>query len=86
MEFLKENPLGKLRIEELKKRVEEYKPKEIILAISPTTQGNLTMDYIKRILNPYSLKITKLAQGLPLGGEIEYADEETLESALEGRK
>jgi recombination protein RecR len=86
MEFLKENPLGKLRVEELKKRIEEYKPKEIILAISPTVQGNLTMDYIKRVLKPYNLKITRLGQGLPLGGEVEYADDETLESALEGRK
>lgn len=86
MDFLKENPLGKLRIEELKKRLEEYRPKEIILAISPTVQGNLTMDYIKRILKPYDVKITKLAQGLTLGSEIEYTDEETLESALEGRK
>lgn len=86
MEFLTENQLGKIRIEELKKRVEEFKPKEIILAINPTIEGNLTMDYIKRVLKPYSQKITQLAKGLPLGGEIEYTDEETLNSALEGRK
>jgi recombination protein RecR len=86
MDFLKENPLGKLRIEEFKKRIEEFGPKEIILAINPTVEGNLTMDYIKRILKPYNIKITQLAKGLPIGGEIEYTDEETLSSALEGRK
>jgi recombination protein RecR len=86
IDFLKENPLGKLRVEELKKRIQESKPKEVILALNPTVDGNLTMDYIKRILKPYHSKITKLAQGLPLGGEIEYADEETLGSAFEGRK
>lgn len=86
MDFLKENPLGKMRIEELKKRVEEFKPKEIILALNPTADGNLTMDYIARILKPYETKITRLGRGLPTGGEIEYADEETIEEALEGRK
>jgi len=86
IDFLKENPLGKIRVEELKKKIEEFKPKEIILAISPTVEGNLTMDYIKRVLKPHNIKTTKLAQGLPLGGEIEYTDEETLGSALEGRK
>jgi len=86
MDFLKENPLGKMRIEELKKRVEEFKPKEIILALNPTADGNLTMDYIARILKLYETKITRLGRGLPTGGEIEYADEETIEKALEGRK
>lgn len=86
MDFLKENHLGKMRIEELKKRVEEFKPKEIILALNPTADGNLTMDYIARILKPYETKITRLGRGLPTGGEIEYADEETIEEALEGRK
>ncbi|HOK35301.1 MAG TPA: recombination mediator RecR [Candidatus Pacearchaeota archaeon] len=86
IDFLKENPLGKIRIEELKKRVENFRPKEIILALNPTTDGNLTMDYITRILKPYEVKITRLGRGLPTGGEIEYADEETIEKALEGRK
>ncbi len=86
MEFLTENPLGKLRIEEFKSKIEKFKPKEILLAINPTTEGNLTMDYIKRILKPYNIKITQLARGLPIGGEIEYADEETLSFALESRK
>lgn len=91
MEFLKENPLGKMRVEELKKRAEEFKPKEIILALNPTAGGNLTMDYISKILKPLttekgqSIKITRLGRGLPTGGEIEYTDEETIEKALENR-
>ena len=91
LEFLKENPLGKMRIEELKKRIEEFKPKEIVLALNPTAGGNLTMDYISKILKPLitereqSIKITRLGRGLPTGGEIEYADEETIEKALENR-
>ena len=86
MDFLKENSLGKLRIEELKKRVEESKPKEIILAINPTSEGILTMDYLTRILKSYEVKITRLGRGLPTGGEIEYADDETIKKALEGRE
>jgi len=86
IEFLKENPLGKMRIEELKKRIEKKKPKEIILAINPTRDGILTMDYLERILSPFSVKISRLGMGLPTGGEIEYADEETLTKALERRE
>jgi len=86
MDFLKENSLGKLRIEEFKKRVEESKPKEIILAINPTSEGVLTMNYLTRILKPYETKITRLGRGLPTGGEIEYADDETIKKALEGRE
>lgn len=86
IDFLKENPLGKIRTEELKKRIEEYNPKEVILALNPTAEGNLTMDYIKKILKPYNIKITQLAKGIPFGGEIEYIDEATLSSAFEGRK
>ena len=59
---------------------------EIILAISYTTEGEATSLYLERVLKPLNLKITRLGQGLPIGGEIEYADEETLSSALESRK
>jgi len=86
MDFLKENPLGKLRIEELKKRVENLKPKEIILALNPTREGVLTMNFISKILRSYEIKITRLGRGLPTGGEIEYSDEETIEKAFEGRR
>ncbi|MBI4359079.1 MAG: recombination protein RecR [Candidatus Nealsonbacteria bacterium] len=59
---------------------------EIILAISSTTEGEATTLYLERHLKPLNKKMTRLGQGLPLGGEIEYADEETLSSALESRK
>ncbi|MDP3093357.1 MAG: recombination mediator RecR [bacterium] len=60
--------------------------KEIIIAISYTTEGIATSLYLERVLKPLNKKITRLGQGLPIGAEIEYADEETLSSALEGRK
>ena len=60
--------------------------KEIILAISYTTEGIATSLYLERALKPLGLKITRLGLGLPLGAEIEYADEETISSAIESRK
>jgi recombination protein RecR len=60
--------------------------KEIIIAISYTTEGQATSLYLERALKPFNIKITRLGRGLPIGGEIEYADEETLSSALESRK
>ena len=86
MDFLKENSIGKLRVEELKKRMLDLKPSEIILAINPTSNGILTMNYLTRILKSNKIKITRLGLGLPTGGEIEYADNETIKKALEGRK
>jgi len=59
---------------------------EIILATNPTTEGEATALYLERILKPLNLKITRLGRGLPVGAELEYADEETIKSALEGRK
>ena len=60
--------------------------REVILAINPTTEGEATVFYLERLVKPFKKKITKLGRGLPIGGELEYADEETLRSALEGRK
>jgi len=60
--------------------------KEIIIAISYTTEGQATSLYLERTLKPFNIKISRLGQGLPLGAEIEYADEETLSYALESRK
>lgn len=60
--------------------------KEIIIAINPTTEGEETALHLERLLKPFGKKISRLARGLPVGGELEYADEETLSSALEGRK
>lgn len=86
MDFLKENSLGKLRMEELKKRISESKLNEIILAINPTSNGILTMNYLTRIFKSCEIKITRLGLGLPTGGEIEYADKETIKKSFEGRK
>lgn len=75
-----------IRIEELKERIKDSNPKEIIIATNPTTEGEATALYIERELKPFNIKITHLGRGLPVGGELEYADEETLGSAFEGRK
>lgn len=60
--------------------------KEVILAVNPNLEGETTAMYIQKILQPYDLKITRIARGLPVGGDIEYADEVTLIRALEGRR
>ncbi len=83
-----------LRIEELKNRIAKSKFSEIIIALNPTPEGKSTAVLVERALKEVlssmpqdsGFKITHLAQGLPVGGELEYADEETLESAFEGRK
>lgn len=82
-----------LRFEALKKRVSASQFTEIIIALNPTPEGRATSVLVERTLKDSSFqlpapkfKVTHLAQGLPVGGELEYADEETLESAFEGRK
>ena len=85
--FNKKEGIKNLRIDELVKKIknsEEFK--EIIIALNPTTHGQTTALYLERLLNPLNKKITRLGQGLPVGGELEYADEETLSSALESRR
>lgn len=76
----------KLKIKELEERVKTGQVKEIIIATSPNTKGELTAQWIKEILKNYELKITRIAYGLPIGIDIEFADEVTLSKALEGRK
>jgi recombination protein RecR len=77
----------KLRVKELELHINNNKAlKEVILAINPTAEGLATILFLQRLLKPYSLKISKLGCGLPVGGELEYADEETLASAITGRK
>jgi len=83
---LKKNDNSKMRIEELKQRIENDNFQEIIIATNPTTEGEATALFIKKELKPLNIKITRLGRGLPVGGELEYADEETLTSAFEGRK
>ena len=75
-----------LRIRELIDRVMNSSVKEIILATNPSLEGENTAMYIQRKLAAQSIKITRLARGLPMGGDLEYADEVTLARALEGRR
>ena len=76
----------KLKINELVRRVDSEKIKEVIIATSSDTEGETTCLYIVRVLKPKKVKLTRLAQGLPVGGDIEYVDEITLGKAIEGRK
>lgn len=75
-----------LNIKELISRVEEDKISEIIIATNPTPRGDTTATYLARILEPYNVKVSRLAYGIPVGGDIEYADEVTLYRAMEGRR
>lgn len=75
-----------LKIKELLKRVGENDIKEIILATNPNIEGEATAMYISRLLKPLRIKVTRIAHGIPVGGDLEYADEVTLMKALEGRR
>lgn len=75
-----------LHIRELLPRLKDGKVKEIILATNPTMEGEATAMYIQRLISPLGIKVTRIARGLPVGGDLEYADETTLSRALEGRK
>ncbi len=75
-----------LRIEELLKRMRTETVREVILATNPKFEGDYTAGYLQKELKPFSVKVTGLARGLPLGGDLEYADEGTLSRALEGRR
>jgi recombination protein RecR len=75
-----------LKIAELLARVKVEPIEEVIMATNPTTEGRATMHYIARELIPVGVKVTALAQGLPSGGDLEYADEVTLGRALENRR
>ncbi len=74
-----------LSIKELVKRVQDDDVKEVIMATNATAEGETTAIYISRLLKPLGVKVTRLAYGIPVGGDLEYADEITLARALEGR-
>ncbi|TRZ82596.1 MAG: recombination protein RecR [Actinobacteria bacterium] len=85
------NPLDgvgpeQLKIRELLTRIEPEKVAEVILCLNPNTEGDVTSMYLARILRPLGVKVTRIASGLPVGGDLEYADELTLGRALEGRR
>ena len=75
-----------LTVKELVNRVENEDVEEIIIATNPTPCGDTTAAYIARILEPYEIKVSRIAYGIPVGGDIEYADEVTLFRAMEGRR
>jgi len=75
-----------LKIKELIERIKNDGITEIIIATNPTTEGETTALYLVRLLKPFKIKTTRLARGLPTGGDLEYTDELTLGSALAGRR
>ena len=75
-----------IRIRELMQRVAEGDVSEVIMATNPDTEGEATAMYISRLLRPMEVKVTRLAYGVPVGSQLEYADEVTLSRALEGRQ
>ena len=74
-----------IRIKELLHRIAENDVKEIILALSPSVEGEATCLYLSKLIKPFGVKISRIAFGLPVGSDLEYADEITLAKALEGR-
>ena len=75
-----------LRVQELLDRVGKDGVQEVILATNPNLEGNATAMYVAALLKPLGIRVTRLASGLPVGGDLEYADEVTLGQALEGRR
>jgi recombination protein RecR len=75
-----------LRVQELLDRVSRNGVAEVILATNPNLEGNATAMYVAGLLKPLGIRVTRLASGLPVGGDLEYADEVTLGQALEGRR
>lgn len=75
-----------LKIRELLKRLEDHGIREIVLALNPTMDGEATAAWLARILEPLGLKVTRIGMGLPMGSDLEYADDLTLSRAMEGRR
>ncbi|RJQ56659.1 MAG: recombination protein RecR [Nitrospiraceae bacterium] len=76
----------RLRISELITRVKEGGISEVIIATNPNTKGETTAQYLSQVLKPLGIKVSRIAYGLPIGGDIEFADEVTLAKSLEGRR
>jgi recombination protein RecR len=74
-----------IKIAELIERCKKGGIQEIILALNPSLEGEATSAYITRYLKPLNIKITRIARGIPVGGDLEYADSQTLKRAFEGR-
>ncbi len=74
-----------LKIKELLKRLESEEVKEVILALNPDTEGEATALYLAKLIKPLGIKVTRIARGLPIGGDLEFADEATIGRAVSGR-
>ena len=77
--------IDSLKVKELLERVKKEEVKEIILALNPDTEGDTTSLYIAKLLKDYNRKVTRIARGLPIGGDLEFADEATIGRAVMGR-
>ena len=75
-----------IRIRELLDRIEKESVKEVIMATNPDIEGEATASYIARLLKPKGVLVTRIAHGLPVGGDLEYTDEVTLSRAVSGRR
>ncbi|MCJ7855018.1 recombination mediator RecR [Lachnospiraceae bacterium NSJ-143] len=75
-----------IRIKELLERIKEEPPAEIIIATNPNVEGEATAMYLSRLIKPLGIKVSRIANGVPVGGDLEYVDEVTLSRALEGRR
>ncbi len=75
-----------LRMKELVTRINQGKIREVIIGTNPNVEGEATATYLSKLIKPLGVKVTRLAQGIPMGGDLEYADEVTLAKALEGRR
>lgn len=75
-----------LRVKELAQRVDGGQVQEVIVATNPTVEGEATALYLSKVLKPSGVKVTRIARGLPMGGDLEYADAVTLGKAIEGRR
>ncbi|MFC2092243.1 toprim domain-containing protein, partial [Elusimicrobiota bacterium] len=75
-----------LTIGKLLQRLDNSEIKEVVIATDPNVEGEATAEYIKEILNGYPVRVTRLAYGIPIGGNLEYADGATLGRAIEGRR
>ena len=76
----------RLHIRELLSRLSDTTVQEVIVATKPTVEGEATAMYLSRLLKPMNITVSRLAYGIPVGGDLEYADEVTLHRALEGRR
>ena len=77
---------AQLRVKQLVDRIGAHMPREVVIATNPNAEGEATAIYLSRLLTPLGTSVTRLAYGLPIGGDLDYADEVTLARALEGRR